>query len=172
MKVKSEREVAQSCPTLSDLMDCSPPGSSVHGIFQARVLEWTWAVINNFHLEGFPGFPGSSAGKECACNAGDPGSIPGLGRCPGEGIGYPLQYSWASLEAQMVKNPPAMPETCVSSMGWEDPLERRMATHSGIPAGESQGQRNLAGYSLWGHKELDVTERLSTAHEASQVAQQ
>ena len=40
MKVKSEREVAQSCPTLSDPMDCSPPGSSIHGIFQARVLEW------------------------------------------------------------------------------------------------------------------------------------
>ena len=40
MKVKSESEVAQSCPTLSDAMDCSPPGSSIHGIFQARVLEW------------------------------------------------------------------------------------------------------------------------------------
>ena len=55
--------------------------------------------------------PGSSAGKESTCNAGDPGSISGLGRSPGEGIGYPLQYSWASLEAQTVKNPPAMPET-------------------------------------------------------------
>ena len=52
------------------------------------------------------GFPGSSAGKEYACNAGDPGSIPGLGRFPGEGIGYPLHYSWASLVAQMVKNLP------------------------------------------------------------------
>ena len=51
------------------------------------------------------GFPGGSAGKESACNAGDPGSILGLGRYPGEGIGYPLQYSWASLVAQMVKNP-------------------------------------------------------------------
>ena len=57
------------------------------------------------------GFPGSSAGKESACNAGDPGSIPGSGRFPGEGIGYPLQYSWASLVAQMVKNLPAMQET-------------------------------------------------------------
>ena len=54
------------------------------------------------------GFPGSSAGKESNCNAGDPGSIPGLGRSPGEGIGYPLQYSWASLVAQLVMNPPAM----------------------------------------------------------------
>ena len=54
------------------------------------------------------GFPGSSAGKESACNAGDPTSIPGLGRSPGEGIGYPHPYSWASLVAQVVKNPPAM----------------------------------------------------------------
>ena len=53
------------------------------------------------------GFPGSSAGKESASNAGNPSSIPGLGRSPGEGIGYPLQYSWASLVAQMVKNLPA-----------------------------------------------------------------
>jgi len=56
----------------------------------------------NFYL----GFPGSSAGKESACNAGDPGSILGSGRSPGEGIGYPLQYSWASLVAQLVKNLP------------------------------------------------------------------
>ena len=57
------------------------------------------------------GFPGSSAGKESACNAGDLCSIPGSGRFPGEGIGYPLQYSWASLMTQMVKNLPAMWET-------------------------------------------------------------
>ena len=55
----------------------------------------------------------SSVGKESACNAGDPGSIPGLGRSTGEGIGYPLQYSWASLVAQLVKNLPAMRETWV-----------------------------------------------------------
>ena len=58
-------------------------------------------------------FPDSSVGKESACNAGDPGSIPGSGRSPGEGIGYPLQYSWVSLTAQLVKNPPAMQETWV-----------------------------------------------------------
>ena len=57
------------------------------------------------------GFPGGSAGEESACNAGDPGSIPGSGRSPGEGIGYPLQYSWAPLVAQLVKNPPAMQVT-------------------------------------------------------------
>ena len=57
------------------------------------------------------GFPDSSLGKESACNSGDPGSIPGLGRSVGEGLGYPLQYSWISLVAQLVKNPPAMQET-------------------------------------------------------------
>ena len=62
--------------------------------------------------------------KESTCNAGDPGSIPGLGNSPGEGIGYPLQYFWVSLVSQMVKNPPAMWETWVQSLGWEDPLEK------------------------------------------------
>ena len=69
------------------------------------------------------GFLHSSVGKESACNARDPGLIPGLGRSPGEGIGYPLQYSWASLVAQLVKNLPAVWETWVWSLGWEDPLE-------------------------------------------------
>ena len=62
---------------------------------------------------GWEVFPDSSVGKESACNAGDPSSIPGLGRSAGEGIGYPLQYSWASLVAQLAKNPPAMWETWV-----------------------------------------------------------
>ena len=61
----------------------------------------------------FLGFPFGSAGKESACNAGDPIWIPGSGRSTGEGIGYPLQNSWASLVAQLVKNPPAMQETWV-----------------------------------------------------------
>ena len=65
-----------------------------------------------------------------ACNAGDPGSVPESGRSPGKGIGYPLQYSWASLVAQLVKNPPAMWETWVRSLGWEYPLEKGKATHS------------------------------------------
>ena len=78
------------------------------------------------------GFPDSSAGKESACNAGDPGSIPGSERPAGEGIGYPLQYSWASLVAQLAKNPPATWETWVRSLGWEDPLEKGKAIHSGI----------------------------------------
>jgi len=70
------------------------------------------------------GFQVSSAGKESSCKVGDPGLIPGLGGSPGEGIGYPLQYSWASLVAQIVKNLPAMPETWVQSLGWEDPQRR------------------------------------------------
>ena len=77
--------------------------------------------------------PGSSAGKKSTCNAGDPGSIPGLGRSAREGIGYPLQHSCASL-AQLVKNLPAMQETWVQSLYWEDPLEKGMATHSSILA--------------------------------------
>ena len=79
-------------------------------------------------------FPGSSAGKESACNAGDLSLIPGSGSSPGEGIGYLLQYSQASLEAQMVKDPFAMWETWVQSLGWEDPLEESMAIHSSILA--------------------------------------
>ena len=78
----------------------------------------------NYSLLYPRGFPDSSVGKESACNAGDPGSIPGLGRSAGEGIGYPLQYSGASLVAQLVKNLPAMRETLVGSLGWEDPLEK------------------------------------------------
>ena len=64
--------------------------------------------VNNNCLYTLRRFPGSSAGKESACNAADPGSIPGLGRSAGEGMGYPLQYSWASLVAQLVKNLPAL----------------------------------------------------------------
>jgi len=80
------------------------------------------------------GFPVSSAAKESACNAGYPSLIPGPGRSAGEGIGYPLQYSWAFLVAQLVKNLPAMQETWVQSLGWEDPLEKGKATHSSILA--------------------------------------
>ena len=77
-------------------------------------------------------FPHSSAGKESTCNAGDPGSIPESGRSTGEGIGYPLQYSWASLVTQLVKNPPAMWETWVQS--GKIPQEKGTATPSSILA--------------------------------------
>ena len=79
-------------------------------------------------------FPDSSVGKESACNAGDPDSILLSGRSTGERKGYPLQYSWVFLMAQLVKNLPAMLQTPVQSLGWEDPLEKGQATHSSILA--------------------------------------
>ena len=91
-----------------------------------------FAVWNNRSSYCLTGFPHSSVGKESACSTGDPSSIPGSGRSPGKGIGYPLQYSWASLVAQLVKNLPAIQETWVQSLGWEDPLEKGKATHSRI----------------------------------------
>ena len=81
--------------------------------------------------KGYMGFPDSSVGEESACNTGDSGLIPGSGRSAGEGIGYPLQYSSASLVAQLVKNLPATWETWIPSLGWEDPLEKGQTTHSG-----------------------------------------
>ena len=67
--------------------------------------------------------PGGTGGKESACKAEDPGSVPESGRFPGEGLGYPLQYSWAPMVAKMVKNPPAMQKTEALSLGWENPLK-------------------------------------------------
>ena len=94
-------------------------------------------------------FPVSSVGKESTCNAGDPGSIPELGRSAGEGIGYPLQYCWASLVAKPVKNLPAMRET------WVGNIRERLATPVFWPAKFNRL------YSPWGHKELDTTQQLS-----------
>ena len=87
-----------------------------------------------------------------ACNAGDPNLIPGSERFSGEGIGYPLQYSWASLVAQLVKKPPAMVESWVLSLSWEDTLEKGKATHSSILAWR------IPWTSPWGRKESDMTE--------------
>ena len=107
------------------------------------------------------GFPKSSVGKESVCNAGDPDSIPGSGRSPGEGIGYPLQCSWASLVAQLVKNPPAVWETWVRSLSWEDFLEKEKATHSstlawripwivhGVAKSQTQTERLSLSHSLY-----------------------
>ena len=74
--------------------------------------------------------------------------IPGLGRSPGEELGYSSQYSWAFFVAQLAKNPPAMWETWVQSLDWEDPLEKENVTHSSI----------LAYRILWGCKESDTAE--------------
>ena len=89
--------------------------------------------------------------------------IPGSLKSPGEGKSYPLEYSWATLVAQMVKNPPAMWETWLRSLGQEDPLEEGMATHSSILAWRIPMDRGvLTGYSPWGHKESIRTEGLRT----------
>ena len=103
-------------------------------------------------------FPVSSAGQETACNTEDPGSISESGRSSGEEIGYPLQYSWVSLVVQIVKNPHAMWDTWVQSLGWEDSLEKEMVTHYStlalkIPWMEEVG----AGYCPWGPKESGTT---------------
>ena len=99
------------------------------------------------YLRYYWGFPGSSAGKESTCNAENPGLILGSGKFPGEGMDYPFQYSWASLVAQMVKNPPAMQETWVQSLGWEHPWRRKWLPTPVFLPGESHGQRSLVGHS-------------------------
>ena len=105
-------------------------------IISSRFIVLLWSIIHFLivYLLNPWGFPDSSVDTESACNAGDPSSIPGLGWSTGEGKGYRLQYSWASLVPQLVKNPPAMWETWVRSLVWEDPLEKGKATHSSIPA--------------------------------------
>ena len=101
------------------------------------------------------GFTGSSAGKESACNAGDPGSIPGLGRSTGEGIGYSLPYPWSSLVVQLVIclqcGRPGF-DPCVGKI----PCRRERLPTPVFRPGEFHGL-----YSPWGHKESDMTERLS-----------
>ena len=101
--------------------------------FAKWINPWTLAADMHRRQVGWKkGFPDSSAGKESAWNEGDPSSISGSGRSAGEGIGYPLQYSWASFVAQLVKNLPAMQKTWVWSLGWEDPLKKGKATHPNI----------------------------------------
>ena len=77
---------------------------------------------------------------------GDPVLILGSRRSPGEGIGYPLQYSWVSLVAQLVKNTPAVGETWAQSLGWEDPLEKGKATHSSLLTWRIPGGRKVIGH--------------------------
>ena len=98
-----------------------------------------------------PGFPCSSAGEESACNAGDPGLIPGSGRYPGERIGYPLQYSWTSLVTWTVKNLPGLLE----NLGLVPGLGRSPGGGHGSSLQYSclenlQGKMSLVGYSPWG----------------------
>ena len=99
------------------------------------------------------GFPGSSAGKESSCNAGDPGSIPRSGRFTGEGIGYPVQYSWASLVAQLVKNLPECRRPEFNIWVRKIPWRREQLPTPVFWPREFHGL-----YSPWGRKELDMTE--------------
>ena len=110
-------------------------GCGSWGCKESDMTEWlNWTELNSLNLKEillirltvtkFYNFPGSLAGKESTCNAWDPGLNPGLERSPEEGISYPLQYSWFSLVTKLVKNLPAMWETWVWSLGWEDPLEK------------------------------------------------
>ena len=87
----------------------------VNFTFELLVI-WFNSPLNWFQLGLIWGFPDSLVDKDSACNAGDPGSIPGSGRYPGEGTGYPLQYSWASLVAQLVKNTKSMSQDTLSYM--------------------------------------------------------
>ena len=114
----------------------------------------TFTKVHHPHSSGL--FPDSSVGKESICDAGDPGSIPGSGKSPEEGIGYPLQYSWTSLVAQLVKKPPTMWRPGFNP--WVGKIPRRRGRLP-IPVfwpGEFHGL-----YSPWGHKESDTTEQLS-----------
>ena len=106
-------------------MQCLSNTDSIFTELEKTDLKFAWNYKRS---------PNSSVGKESACNAGNPSSIPGSGRSAAEGIGYPLQYSWAFLEAQLVKNSPAMRETWVQSLGWEDPQEKGKPSHSSILA--------------------------------------
>ena len=133
--------VTQSCLTLCNSLDCSLPGSSVHGIFQARILEWV----------ATPFFRGSSRPRNwimVSCISSRFFTI------------WATSY-WASLVAQSVENLPAMWGTCVQYLVWEDPLEEGMTNPLQYSWLENpHGQRSLVDCSPWSHKELDTTEQL------------
>ena len=101
-------------------------------------------------------FPHSPVGKESACNAGDPSLNPGLGRSPGEGIGYPLQYSWASLVIHLVKNPPAVRRPGFSPWIGKIPWRRER-----LPTPVFWPEEFHGLYCPWDHKQLDTAEQLS-----------
>ena len=120
-----------------------------------------WLVL--FWGEYFTrGFPGCSAGKESAYNVGNPGWIPGSGRSPGEGLGSPLQHSWASLTAHTVKNRLQYGGSGFNPLGGKIPWRRACQPMPVFLPGEHHGQMCLAGFSPRGYKESDTTERLNT----------
>ena len=147
------------CPSLCDPVDYSSPDSSVHGILQTRILEWV-----ALPSQGSLGFPGSSAGKESAYNAGDTSLIPRSGSSPGEGIGYPLQDSGACQVDQTVKESARNVGDLGSIPGLGRPLgggHGNLLHYSCLE--NPPGQRSLAGYGPGGRKQSDMTEQLSIA---------
>ena len=114
----------------------------LHGRFLQTLMKYKKPDTKPLIL-GFP---------ESACSAGEPGSVPGSGRSPGEGKGRPLQHPWASLVAQLVKNPPAMWKIWVRSLGWKDPWRRERLPTPVFWPGEFHGL-----YSSRGLKESDMT---------------
>ena len=162
--------VAQSCPTLCYPMNCSTPGGPVHHQLPEFTQTHIYRVgdaIQPFHPLSSPSPPAPNPSQhqsllqwvnslhEVAKVLESPIQFPGSGRSTAEGIGYPLQNSWASLVAQPVKNLSAMRETWVRSLGWEDPLEKGKSPTPVFWPGEFHGL-----YSLWGHKESNTTEWL------------
>ena len=141
--------------TESQAVDSKPSPSQLQPRPWIRI---SWAITVNEKVgnDDLHGFPNSSVGKESTCNAGDSSLIPGLGRSAGEGIGYLLQYSWASIMAQLVKNLPAMWETWVQSPVGKIPWRRQRLPTPVFWPGEFHGL-----YSPWGRQELDTTEWLS-----------
>ena len=116
-----------------ELLNHKKTGVSKYPLNQNQYFIWVESLLL-VYIYLYQLLKHSSVGKESACNAEDPSSIPGLGRFPGERIGYPLQYSLASVVALLVKNTPATWETWVRSLDWEDPLEKGKTTHSSILA--------------------------------------
>ena len=119
-------------------------------------------MLSKMYFIASPSFPGSSVGKESACNAGDTSLIPESGRSTGEGMGYPLQYSWASLVAQLLKNPPAMREAWFSPGVGKITWRREQLPTPVFWPGEFHGL-----YSPWVYKESNTTEQLSLSLIAS-----
>ena len=164
--------VTQSFLNLCNPMDYSLPSSSVHGnspgnntgvgclaLLQRNIpklgIEPRSPTVQADCLPAEP--PVNPSGSESTCNAGYPDSIPGSGKSAGEGIGYPLQYSWASLVSQLVKNPLAMQETWVDPWVGKIPWRRKWQSTLVFLLGKPHGQKSLGGYSPWSHRELDMT---------------
>ena len=130
-----------SCKNESESRSVMSNSFQPHGLYPWNSLDQNTGVgslsllLGIFPIQGSnPGLPHCRQNLYQLNNKGSPTSIPGSGRSHGEGIGYPLQYSWASRVPQLLKNWPAMRETWVRSMGWEDPLEKEKITHSSTQA--------------------------------------